>query len=75
MGCDLKAIMVDLNSYTVSLGLLLPLAAGANLDFLLVFTVPQKPFWSTGTEFEFVQEMLWCIHFQHSTLYVLNGIK
>jgi len=45
------------------------------MEFLTVFTSPQKPFWSTGTEVVFVQEMLRGIHFQYATLPVVNGIK
>lgn len=73
--CDLKALMVGLKSYMAPLGLLLSLSAGANTEFLTVLTTPQKPFWPTGTEFVFVQEMLWCVRFQHATLPGVNGIK
>lgn len=73
--CDLKALMVGLKSYRTSLGLLLSLSAGANIEFLIVFPPPQKPFWSTGTDFFFVQEMLQCVRFQYAALPVVNGIK
>lgn len=48
--CDLKALMLGLMSYRTSLGLLLPLSAGANIEFLIVFTSLQKPFGATKTK-------------------------
>lgn len=51
--CDLKALMLGLMSYRTSLGLLLPLSAGANIEFLIVFTSPQKPFGAARTELVF----------------------
>lgn len=73
--CDLKALMVGLMSYRTSLGLLLPLSAGANIEFLIIFTSPQKPFGAARTELVFVQEMLQCFHFQYATLHVVNEIQ
>lgn len=73
--CDLKALMLGLMSYKTSLGLLLPLSPGANIEYLIVFTSPQKPFGATRTELVFAQEMLKCIHFQYATLPVVNEMK
>lgn len=70
-----KVLMVGLESNTASVGLLLPLSAAANTEFLIVLTAPQKPFSSTGTLLVFVQEMLQRSHSQRATLPVVNGIK
>lgn len=72
--CDLKALMLGLMSYRTSLRLLLPLSAGANIEFLSLLVL-RNPLVPTRTELVFVQEMLKCVHFQFATFPVVNEIK